>query len=139
MTAGSLIWYIPRVGIVMMIKTKGKVIAVFVLCEISSFGAENIMKNALKNIDWFWILKVLFPWIIFGAVTAFVVIVLRTVVEKLIDKLTAKKRLKRDIEESMYWKEVDRIADEELHYRRTAMRYREIEEKKTEKNKVGRK
>ena len=76
-----------------MIKTKGKVIAVFVLCEISSFGAENIMKNALKNIDWFWILKVLFPWIIFGAVTAFVVIVLRTVVEKLIDKLAPGDRL----------------------------------------------
>lgn len=122
----------------MMIKTKGKVIAVFLLGEISSFGAENIMKDALKNIDWFWILKALFPWIIFGAVTAFVVIVLRTVVEKLSDKLTAKKRLRRDVEAAKYWREIERLAEEELREEKST-RYSNSQSSKIDRNKFNRK
>lgn len=121
----------------------------FLLNEVLNFTVDlppdywekvfDTSTDYLKDISWSWFWGMFAPLLFWLTVISVIVAVVRVVVEKLIDKLTAKKRLKRDIEESMYWKEVDRIVDEELHYRRTAMRYREIEEKKTEKNKVGRK
>lgn len=119
------------------------------LLEVSGFGSEvppeywekmfENSANYVKEINWAWLWGIIMPWFVWLTITAVIIVIVRTVVEKLIDKLTSKRRLKRDIEESMYWKEVDRIADEELNYRRTAIRYREIEAKKTDKDKTGRK
>ena len=119
------------------------------LLEVSGFGSEvppeyweKIFENSanyVKEINWAWLWGIIMPWFVWLTITAVIIVIVRTVVEKLIDKLTSKRRLKRDIEEYMYWKEVDRIADEELNYRRTAIRYREIEAKKTDKDKTGRK
>lgn len=109
------------------------------LGEISSFGAENVMKDALKNVDWFWILNALFPWIIFAVVASIVVIFLRLVLEKLLSKLTAKKRLKRDIEEAKYRRMIEELAQEELYNTKNSIRYTGPKSSKNDRTKTGRK
>lgn len=96
----------------------------------------------LDGIDWggvFEFVAPTIPFFVFWGIVLVAIFFARIFLEKLLSKLTAKKRLKRDIEEAKYRRMIEELAQEELYGAKNPTRYSNSQSAKIDRNKFNRK
>ena len=96
----------------------------------------------LDGIDWSEVFKFIapsIPYFIFWGIFLVAVFIARIFFDKWLSKLTAKRRLKRDIEEAKYRRMIEELAQEELYNTKNSIRYTGPKSSKNDRTKTGRK